>query len=142
MILLEAFAGRLGNQADAVQQLTDARERLVGLQGVAGVAVSSIDPLFARRMLPWTGFQPEGWTGGPIDRVTERRVSANFFDTMGISLVEGVRAAPVGGRRSHARRGGARWNAHPIPARSACRSDAGAAGGVMPRILSDALGRR
>jgi predicted permease len=89
MILLEAFAGRVRNQADAVQQLTDARERLVGLQGVAGVAVSSIDPLFARRMLPWTGFQPEAWTGGPIDRVTERRVSANFFNTMGISLVDG-----------------------------------------------------
>ena len=85
-VLLEAFVTR--DSGTASDQLTAAAAALRSIAGVDDVAVSSIQPLFARRSRPYTTMVPEGWAGS-TERIAMRQVSANFFGVMGLQLVGG-----------------------------------------------------
>ena len=88
MIVLEAFVTRQRTSTDASEQLRAAEARLASVDGVATVAVSSIQPLFSRRTSAWTAYAPQGWTGA-LEGVADRRVSGNFFDVMNLRLMRG-----------------------------------------------------
>ena len=88
MILLETYV----RQAPSDQAITDnvagIAPLLESVEGVEAVAVSTIGPLFARRGAAWSSVVPQDWKGD-AGGVTSRQVSANFFDVMGLRLVDG-----------------------------------------------------
>ena len=88
LILLDGFVKPPARGAEAIQLLTAGKEGIESLDGVSAVAVSSIQPFFARRTIPWTTVMPEGWTRS-IERVAGRRVSENYFAVMDMNLVDG-----------------------------------------------------
>jgi putative ABC transport system permease protein len=98
-VLLEAFVVRDSGGNDRVLQLMEAQAALASMADAGDVAVSSIQPLFARRSLPWTTVVPEGWTG-PLDRISARRVTADFFRVLGLDLVKGRWPVPGEWRES------------------------------------------
>jgi predicted permease len=86
--LIEAFVMRSLNPEDTRRQLESGADLLARLPGVEDVAVSSIQPLFARRSIAWSTVAPRGWPG-PLENVATRNVSDNFFRLMGLHLVSG-----------------------------------------------------
>ena len=89
MILLEAYVAQASSAQAITDNLTGIPPLLESVNGVGAAAVSSIGPLFARRGLLWSDAVPEGWKGGKPDGIFSRHVTANFFDVMGLRLVEG-----------------------------------------------------
>lgn len=83
LVLIEAYASFYRSSADAVDQLEAVRNGLRGVPGVASVAVASIQPLFESETVAISGAPAPG-------SVVERRVSANYFETMQLDPVEGA----------------------------------------------------
>ena len=94
MLLLELYVNESGNRAETLEKLEAVPAILSGVGGVGGVALSTVGPFFARRIPPSTSVVPEGWTG-EISGVSSRNVSANYFDVMGLRLVDGRLPAPA-----------------------------------------------
>ena len=89
MILVEGYIRNYATSAEATLQLEQLRDRLSRLPGLERVATSSIQPFFdSSSQRAFTGFVPRGWKGSP-PLVSMRKVSPEFFDVMGIRLVEG-----------------------------------------------------
>jgi putative ABC transport system permease protein len=88
MLLLEAFVVKFGSDQEDMARLSAGRSILVQLPGVQDVAVSSIQPLFARRSPAWSPVAPPGWKGR-LEGIAARRVSDNYFRLMGLNLVRG-----------------------------------------------------
>ena len=89
MILVEAYIRNYASSADATLQLEQLRDLLSRLPGVQRVATSSIQPFFdSSTQRAFTGLVPRGWKGAsPL--VSMRKVSPEFFEVMGIGLVDG-----------------------------------------------------
>lgn len=88
MILLEAYVAQAASAQAITENLTGIPTLLDLVDGVDAVAISSIGPLFARRSTPWSAVAPEGWKG-KAEGVQSRLVTANFFDVMGLRLLDG-----------------------------------------------------
>jgi hypothetical protein len=58
------------------------------VDGVDRIAISTISGFFDQPATSWSDLAPEGWRG-PVEQVRSRGVSANFFDVMGVRLVDG-----------------------------------------------------
>jgi putative ABC transport system permease protein len=93
MILLEASVRRYLSSADAQEQLESAAAFLNRVSGVEASAVSTIQSTFLQQFNPGGSLIPEGWK--TATNVNVRQVSSEFFDVMGLKLVEGRR--PVAG---------------------------------------------
>ena len=87
MVFVQASVLRFQTNSDARRQLDGAHSAITELGGVAQVAVSTIQPMFGDGQ-PYTTVVPSGWRGGAT-AVSSRHVSANYFHTMGIALLEG-----------------------------------------------------
>ena len=93
MILVEAYIREYATNVEATQQLAELRDLLARLPGVERAATSSIQPFFeSSSQRAFTTLVPGGWTG-PAPAVSLRKVSSEFFDVMGIRLVDGRRPA-------------------------------------------------
>ena len=88
MILLEGAVKSYVSRDDARQQLEDSVALLRRLPGVQRVAVSTIQSTFLRETPIAIAVIPEGWST-PSENVTVRQVSHDFFETMGLRLIEG-----------------------------------------------------
>ena len=88
MILLETFVRQATSDQAITANLTGISPLLESIEGVNAVAISTIGPLFARRGPVWSSVVPEGWKGD-AEGIMSRQVSANFFDVMGLRLVDG-----------------------------------------------------
>ena len=89
LILLETYVARAASDQAITENLTGIPPLLESVDGVSAVAVSSIGPLFARRSTPWSAVIPDGWNG-KAEGIQSRLVSVNFFDVMGLRLIDGV----------------------------------------------------
>jgi predicted permease len=89
LILLETYVARAASSQGITENLTGIPPLLESVDGVSAVAISSIGPLFARRGTPWSAVVPDGWKG-KAEGIQSRLVSANFFDVMGLRLIDGV----------------------------------------------------
>ena len=99
MILLEGAVKSYVSRDDARQQLEDSVALLRRLPGVQRVAVSTIQSTFLREMPIAIAVIPEGWST-PSENVTVRRVSHDFFETMGLRLIKrGIGPQQVSGAR-------------------------------------------
>ena len=88
--LLEVFARFYDTREHAVDQLNETWDRLRRTPGVSDVAVSSIQPLFESNLpRPYTVWVPEAVVEAVPD-VSSRLVSSNYFEVMGLELVEGT----------------------------------------------------
>jgi putative ABC transport system permease protein len=87
MILLEASVRRYVSSADAQEQLEGAAAFVSRMPGVESSAVSTIQPTFLYQFNPYNAVIPEGRTAA-ID-VSVRLVSREFFEVMGLRLIEG-----------------------------------------------------
>jgi hypothetical protein len=91
-ILLELFHTRAFAPTDSIEALRALPGLIEQLPGVSRVAVSTINPLFQSRSNASTNVVPEGWSiesAGPIEGVVSRLVSENFFEVLGVRLVDG-----------------------------------------------------
>lgn len=88
MLLLEASVSESATEAETEDKLQALPLLIESVDGVDAVAMSTIQTMFTRRSTPYTGVVPEGWTG-EIKGIASRQVSANYFDVMGIGLVDG-----------------------------------------------------
>jgi predicted permease len=88
MILMAAVVVQSPSGSDMTAQLERGAEVLARVPGVEEVAVSSIQPTFARRSLPWSAVVPAGWKGR-LDGVALREVTDNYFRLMDLRLVSG-----------------------------------------------------
>jgi putative ABC transport system permease protein len=93
MILLEASVRRYVSSADAQEQLEAAAAFLNRVPGVEASAVSTIQSTFLQQFNPGGSIIPEGWK--TATNVNVRQVSSEFFEVMGLKVVEG--RAPVAG---------------------------------------------
>jgi len=89
LILLETYVARAATDQAITENLTGVPPLLESVDGVSAVAISSIGPLFARRSTPWSAVVPDDWKG-KAEGIQSRLVSANFFDVMGLRLIDGV----------------------------------------------------
>ena len=97
MILLETYVAQAASDQAITENLTGIPPLLESVDGVSAVAISSIGPLFARRGVPGSAVLPDGWRG-KAEGIQSRMVTANFFDVMGLRLVDG--RLPTGGEWS------------------------------------------
>ena len=88
MILLEAYVMQAATRDEMTEKFAAIPSLLGLVDGVDGVAVSTVNRFFAQPPTAWSDLSPEGWRG-PVEGVRSRAVSANFFDVMGVSLVDG-----------------------------------------------------
>jgi putative ABC transport system permease protein len=88
MILIEASVRRYVSPADAQLQLDAAAAFINRAPGVERTAVSTMQSTFLRRIDPGSSVIPEGWKTPP-DGLNVRQVSREFFEVMGLELVEG-----------------------------------------------------
>jgi predicted permease len=88
MLLLEASVSESGTSAETEEKFQALPRLIESVDGVDAVAMSTIQTMFARRTPPYTNVMPEGWSGA-VEGIASRQVSANYFDTMGIRLVDG-----------------------------------------------------
>ena len=88
MILVEAYVAQAKTRDEITANLTGISPLLESVDGVGHVAISTVGPFFARRGIPWSTVVPEGWQG-KAEGIQSRQVSANFFDVMGLRLVDG-----------------------------------------------------
>ena len=88
MILLETYVRQAASDEEITAKLTGIPPVLELLDEVDAVATSTIGPLFARRATPWSSVVPDGWKGD-AEGIMSRQASANFFDVMGLRLVDG-----------------------------------------------------
>ena len=93
LLVLELFVNQSANQAETVEKLAAVPAIVSSVRGVEAVAVSTIQPFFAQRGMAWTTVIPPGWTG-ELTGVSSRQVSANYFEVMGLELVDGRWPAP------------------------------------------------
>ena len=94
MILAEAYTRQYTSGADATQQLEQVADLLARIPGVERVATSSIQPLFdSSTQRRYTDLVPPGWKGDPRE-LSQRKVSAEFFEVMGMRLVDGRWGSP------------------------------------------------
>ena len=93
MILLETYVTRAASNEEMPEKLAAIPPVLESVDGVAHVAISTIGPLFAQRGPGWSSVVPNGWKG-KAEGILSREVSANFFDVMGLRLVEGRLPSP------------------------------------------------
>jgi hypothetical protein len=90
LALLEAYASFYTSPQESSDQLADTLRFLRTTPGVADVAVTSIQPLFeSAATRPYTLWVPQTGAGGVSD-VSSRLVTSNYFDVMGLDLVEGA----------------------------------------------------
>jgi putative ABC transport system permease protein len=87
MVLFEASVRRYVSSADAQEQLEGAAAFVSRMPGVESSAVSTIQPTFLYQFDPGNSVIPEGRKAA-ID-VNVRLVSREFFEVMGLRLVEG-----------------------------------------------------
>ena len=87
-VVLELFHTRAFGPDDSIEALRALPGLIEQLPGVSQVAVSTISPLFLSRSNASTNVVPEGWSG-PIEGVVSRHVSENFFEVLGLRLVDG-----------------------------------------------------
>jgi hypothetical protein len=88
MLLLELFVNESASQAETIEKLAAVPSIVASVNGVDAVAVSTIQPFFAQQGIAWTTVRPVGWIG-EISGVSSRQVSANYFEVMGLRLVDG-----------------------------------------------------
>jgi len=94
MILVEAYIRNYTSGADATQQLEQVDDLLARIPGVGRVATSSIQPLFdSSTQRRYTDLVPPGWKGDPRE-LSQRKVSPDFFEVLGMRLVSGRWASP------------------------------------------------
>jgi hypothetical protein len=90
LALLEVFARFYNTRAAATEQLQDTWDQLRRTPGVSDVAVSSIQPLFESNLpRAYTVWVPEAMVEAVPD-VSSRLVSSNYFEVMGLDLIEGA----------------------------------------------------
>jgi putative ABC transport system permease protein len=84
--LLEGIEGEDDQLAVVHARQDEVLDRIRGVAGVRDVAWTSVMPLSGDRAN--NDIQPDGYTGDPI--IAERRfVSANYFDVLGVRIIEG-----------------------------------------------------
>jgi predicted permease len=84
--MLEGIEGQEAQAAVVLSRQDEIVERIRAVPGVRDVAWTSVMPLSSQRGN--NAIEPDGWVGDAI--IAERRfVSANFFDVMGIAIIEG-----------------------------------------------------
>ena len=88
MILLEAYVMHAATRDEMTEKFATISSLLGLVDGVDRVAVSTVNRFFAEVSSAWSDLSPEGWRG-PVEGVRSRAVSANFFDVMGVRLVDG-----------------------------------------------------
>ncbi len=88
MILLEAYVMHAATRDEMTEKFAAIPSLLSLVDGVDRVAVSTVNRFFAQPATAWSDLSPEGWRG-PVEGVRSRAVSANFFDVMGVPLVDG-----------------------------------------------------
>jgi predicted permease len=88
MLLLEASVNESTSRAETAEKLQTLPLLVQSVEGVDAVAMSTIHTMFARQSPSYTNVIPEGWTG-EVTGITSRQVSANYFEVMGIRLVDG-----------------------------------------------------
>jgi putative ABC transport system permease protein len=89
-VLLEVYAQRPPEGSRPVDVLRSLPAVLGTVPGVQAVAVSTVNPVFAQRANSWTTVVPEGSSKGvELRGVVSRQVTADFFDVLGMRLVDG-----------------------------------------------------
>jgi predicted permease len=89
LTLLEGYASFYDSQQESSDQLFDTWRLLRRVPGVEDAAVASIQPLFeSAASRPYTNWIPQAGAGD-IANVSSRLVSSNYFQVMGLDLVEG-----------------------------------------------------
>ena len=88
MILLEAYVMQAATRDEMTEQFAAIPSLLSLVDGVDRVAVSTVNRFFAELSTAWSDLSPQGWRG-PVEGVRSRAVSGNFFDVMGVRLVDG-----------------------------------------------------
>jgi predicted permease len=89
-VLLEVYAQRPPEGSRPVDVLRSLPAVLGIVPGVQAVAVSTINPVFGRHANMWTEVVPEGSPkGATLSGIVSRQVSADFFEVLGMRLVEG-----------------------------------------------------
>jgi predicted permease len=143
MVLLELFVNEAASRRETFEKLEALPALLQTVDGVGAVAISTIRPFFSQRANVWTDVLPEGWTGD-IAGVSSRQVSSNYFDVMGLRLVDG-RWPSAGewneGRVAIVSQGAARmlWpDRNPLGRRLLPRQKPGAAPMTVIAVVADA----
>jgi hypothetical protein len=88
LLLLEVFVTESSGRYGPIEKLRSVPDVLRQVPAVDRIAVSAISPYFSRRVNQWTRVKPQGWATAP-DGVVSRTVSAEFFEVLGIQLVDG-----------------------------------------------------
>jgi predicted permease len=89
LVMIEAYAAFYADTRDSSNQLVETRRLLSVVPGVTDVAVASIQPFFQSAVRrPYTNWIPLRGVNELRD-VSSRMVSANYFQLMGLELVEG-----------------------------------------------------
>lgn len=84
--ILDGVEGEDAQMSIVLNRQDEILDRLRAVPGVRDVAWTSVMPLTGDRSN--NDIQPDGWVGDPI--IAERRfVSANYFDVMGVRIIEG-----------------------------------------------------
>ncbi len=88
MLLLELFVNQSASETETIEKLAAVPSIVSSVRDVEAVADSTIQPFFAQQGVAWTTVLPAGWIG-EISGVSSREVSANYFEVMGLQLVDG-----------------------------------------------------